>query len=179
MTERSLFAGFGGQGIISLGQIWVFSAMAEGKNVTFFPYYGAEKRGGIARASVVISDEPVASPLVTRADSVVVMNDDSLEICEKLLKEGGLMLLNAGLITKRPARKDVRVQEIPLTQTAESLGDIRVGNMVALGALAQLTAALKLDEIESILMKFFPENKQRFIPLNVKAVEAGKKLALA
>jgi 2-oxoglutarate ferredoxin oxidoreductase subunit gamma len=84
MTEKSFFAGFGGQGIISLGQIWVYCAMEEGKNVTFFPFYGAEKRGGIARAGVVVSDEEIASPLVTTADSVLVMNMDSLPLCAQV-----------------------------------------------------------------------------------------------
>lgn len=173
MTERSLFAGFGGQGIISLGQIWVYCAMAEGKNVSFFPFYGAEKRGGVARASVVVSDETIASPLVTRADSVLVMNNDSLPVCEKTLHEGGLMLINAGLVTKRPERSDIRIVEQPFTSTAEGLGDSRVANMVALGALAKLTGALKLAAAADILKKFFPESKQRFIPLNLAAIEAG------
>ncbi len=179
MTERSMFAGFGGQGIISLGQIWVYCAMAEGKNVTFFPFYGAEKRGGVARASVVVSGEAISSPLVTRADSVLVMNNDSMAVCENLLKKGGLMLVNASLVSKRPARADIRVVELPFTGTAESLGDTRVANMVALGALAKLTGALALDGVKAILEKFFPPAKHRFIPLNVAAIEAGQKLAMA
>jgi len=175
MTERSMFAGFGGQGIISLGQIWVYCAMAEGKNVTFFPFYGAEKRGGVARASVVISSQTISSPLVTRADSVIVMNDDSLAVCEKLVKEGGLMLLNKDLVPKAPARSDITIKALPLGSMAEDLGDLRVANMVALGALARLSGALSLAGVEKILKKFFPESKQRFIPLNVAAIEAGMK----
>lgn len=179
MTERSMFAGFGGQGIISLGQIWVYCAMAEGKNVTFFPFYGAEKRGGVARASVVVSSDTISSPLVTRADSVLVMNNDSMDVCEKLLKDGGLMLVNSSLVNKSPARSDIRVIALPFTGTAESLGDTRVANMVALGALAKLCGALALDGVQAILEKFFPPSKQRFVPLNVAAIEAGKELALA
>jgi 2-oxoglutarate ferredoxin oxidoreductase subunit gamma len=91
MTEKTLFAGFGGQGVISLGQIWVYCGMKEGKNVTFFPFYGAEKRGGIARAGVVVSDEEIASPLVSTADSAVVLNQDSLAVCEASLKKDGLI----------------------------------------------------------------------------------------
>src|SRR5215469_18088272 len=107
MIEKSFFAGFGGQGIISLGQLWVYFAMQEGKNVTFFPFYGAEKRGGIARASVIISDEEIASPLVTTPDSALVMNTDSLPLCEGILKKGGLMLVNTSLVKENPQRTDL------------------------------------------------------------------------
>src|SRR5215469_14786052 len=97
ITEKSFFAGFGGQGIISLGQIWVYFAMQEGKNVTYFPFYGAEKRGGIARAGVIISDEEIASPLVVKPDSALVMNDDSLPLCEGSVKENGILLINTSI----------------------------------------------------------------------------------
>jgi 2-oxoglutarate ferredoxin oxidoreductase subunit gamma len=173
MTEKSFFAGFGGQGIISLGQIWVYCAMEEGKNVTFFPFYGAEKRGGIARAGVVVSDEEIASPLVTTADSVLVMNMDSLPLCEKMLKSGGLMLVNSSLVTESPTRKDIRVAKIDAQGMAEKIGDAKIANMVALGAMAKLTGALELSSVEKILKKFFPENKHKFVPMNVEAIKAG------
>ena len=112
MTEKSFFAGFGGQGIISLGQLWVYFAMQEGKNVTFFPFYGAEKRGGIARAGVIISDDEIASPLVTTPDSVLVMNADSLPLCEKILKKDGLMVINSTLVKEDPVRKDLTKVEL-------------------------------------------------------------------
>jgi 2-oxoglutarate ferredoxin oxidoreductase subunit gamma len=173
MTEKSFFAGFGGQGIISLGQIWVYCAMKEGKNVTFFPFYGAEKRGGIARAGVIVSDEEIASPLVTTPDSALVMNSDSLPLCEGSLKSGGLLAINATLVKEEPGRKDIRVVKIEATGLAERIGNIRFANMVALGAMAKLTGALSLAEIEGILKNFFPADKHRFIPKNVEAIEAG------
>ena len=173
MTEKSFFAGFGGQGILSLGQIWVYFAMKEGKNVTFFPFYGAEKRGGIARASVIVSDEEIASPLVTTADSVLVMNPDSRSICEGLLKEGGLMLINSTLVKEEPKRKDIKVVKLEATGLAEKIGNAVYANMVALGAIAKLTGALKLDDIETILKGFFPEDKHKFVPMNEQAIKAG------
>ena len=173
MTEKSFFAGFGGQGIISLGQIWVYCAMKEGKNVTFFPFYGAEKRGGIARAGVVVSDVEIDSPLVTTPDSVLVMNTDSLPLCEGIVKEGGLMIINSTLVKESPKRKDVKVLPVEASGLAEKIGHIRYANMVALGAVAKATGALKLTEIESILKKFFPTDKHRFIPENVEAIRAG------
>jgi 2-oxoglutarate ferredoxin oxidoreductase subunit gamma len=175
MTERSFFAGFGGQGIISMGQIWVYCAMQEGKNVTFFPFYGAEKRGGIARASVIVSDEEIASPLVITADSVAVMNSDSLPLCEGILKKGGLMLLNSTLVKETPKRDDLKVVKIEATGIAERIGNARFANMVALGAMAKLTGAFPLGKIEEILRKFFPSDKHGFIPMNVQAIDSGAK----
>ena len=173
MTEKSFFAGFGGQGIISMGQLWVYFAMQEGKNVTFFPFYGAEKRGGIARASVIISDEEIASPLVTTPDSAVVMNMDSLPLCEKILKENGLILINSTLVKENVKRSDLKVVKIEASGIAEQVGNIVFANMVALGALSKLTGAIKLADIEGILKKYFPQDKQQFIPLNIKAIQAG------
>ncbi|MCX7655108.1 MAG: 2-oxoacid:acceptor oxidoreductase family protein [Treponemataceae bacterium] len=173
MTEKSFFAGFGGQGIISLGQLWVYFAMEEGKNVTFFPFYGAEKRGGIARASVIVSDEEIASPLVTKADSVIVMNVDSLPLCEGILRPGGIMLINSTIVKQDPHRQDIRLYKLDAQTMAEKIGDPRVANMVALGALAKLTGVLCLTETEKILKKFFPESKHKFIPLNIEAIYAG------
>jgi 2-oxoglutarate ferredoxin oxidoreductase subunit gamma len=173
MTEKSFFAGFGGQGIISLGQIWVYCAMKEGKNVTFFPFYGAEKRGGIARASVIVSDGEIASPLVTVPDSALVMNGDSLPLCEGILKEGGLMLLNSSLVKDPPKRGDIKTVNVEASGIAEKIGNIRFANMVALGAMARLTGALKLGEIEAILKNFFTPDKHKFVPMNVEAIQAG------
>ena len=173
ITEKSFFAGFGGQGIISLGQIWVYLAMQEGKNVTFFPFYGAEKRGGIARASVIISDEEIASPVVSIPDSVLVMNSESLPVCETALKSGGLMVLNSTLVKEGVKRNDIKVVRVEASGLAEKIGDIRIANMVALGAMARLTGALALTDTEAILKKFFSADKHKFIPMNVEAIRAG------
>jgi 2-oxoglutarate ferredoxin oxidoreductase subunit gamma len=173
MTEKSFFAGFGGQGIVSLGQIWVYFAMKEGMNVTFFPFYGAEKRGGIARASVIISDREIASPLVTVSDSVLVMNSDSLPVCEEVLKDGGLMVINSTLVKENPKRTNLKTVKIEASAIAEQIGNVRFANMVALGAMARLTGALKLAEIETILENFFPPDKHTFISNNAKAIRAG------
>jgi 2-oxoglutarate ferredoxin oxidoreductase subunit gamma len=174
MTEKSFFAGFGGQGIVSLGQIWVYSAMKEGKNVTFFPSYGAEKRGGIAQASVIVSDTEIASPLVRKADSAIVMNNDSLPLCENIVKEGGLLLVNSTLVKIKKEYQGTRVVNIEAQKIAENIGDARFANMVALGAMAELTGVLSLEKIEFILKSFFPPSKHKFIDLNIKAINAGR-----
>jgi 2-oxoglutarate ferredoxin oxidoreductase subunit gamma len=128
MTEKSFFAGFGGQGIISLGQVWVYLAMHEGKNVTFFPFYGAEKRGGIARAGVIVSDEEIASPLVTTPDSVLVMNMDSLPLCEGIVRPGGLMVINSTLVKENPKRQDVYLRQYSTTQCLDASFLLASGN---------------------------------------------------
>ena len=175
MTEKSFFAGFGGQGIVSLGQIWVYCAMQQGKNVTFFPFYGAEKRGGISRASVIVSDGTIASPLVVTPDSALAMNSDSLPLCEKILRKDGILLINSSLVKENPTRSDIKVVKIDATIIAEQVGNTVFANMVALGAMAKLTGAFSLDRIEEILRKFFPPDKYQFIPMNVQAIEAGVK----
>jgi len=173
MTEKSFFAGFGGQGIISLGQIWVYCGMKEGKNVSFFPFYGAEKRGGIARAGVIISDEEIASPLVTTPDSALVMNTDSLPLCEGILKPQGLMVINSTLVKEEPKRSDIKTVKVEASGIAEKMGNILYANMVALGAVAKVTGALKLTDVEAILKKFFPPEKHKFVPMNVEAIRGG------
>jgi len=173
MMEKSLFAGFGGQGVISLGQLWVYFGMQEGKNVTFFPFYGAEKRGGIARAGVIVSDDEIASPLVTIPDSALVMNSDSLPVCEKILKKDGLIVINSTLVKEDPSRSDLKIVKVEASGIAKQIGNLLFANMVALGAMAKLTKALNLADIEGVLKKFFPPDKHQFIPLNTQAIRAG------
>jgi 2-oxoglutarate ferredoxin oxidoreductase subunit gamma len=147
--------------------------MEGGKNVSFFPFYGAEKRGGIARASVIVSDKEIASPLVTAPDSVLVMNSDSLPLCESMLKSGGLMVINSTLVKEEPKRTDIKVVKLEAQGIAETIGNVKIANMVAMGALAKLTGVLDIAGIERILEKFFPPNKHTYIPLNVEAIRAG------
>jgi len=175
MTEKTFMAGFGGQGVISMGQLWVYCGMKEDLEVTFFPFYGAEKRGGIARASVIVSTEEIASPLVTVPDSAVVMNMDSLPLCEANLKQGGTMLINSSLVKVDTKRTDARVIKVLCNEIAEKLGDVKFANMVMMGALSKATGAVKLDKLEAVLKSFFGPSKHKFIPMNLKAIEEGMK----
>lgn len=178
MTEKTYMAGFGGQGVISLGQMWVYCAMKEGLKVTFFPFYGAEKRGGIARASVIVSDHEIDSPIVAKADTVVVMSQDSVGIAEELCAKGGKILVNSSLVKTDPKRPDATIFHVPCNDLAEKIGDGRIANMVMLGALSQVTGAVKLDQANTILASFFPASKHHLIPKNIEAIEAGKKACL-
>jgi 2-oxoglutarate ferredoxin oxidoreductase subunit gamma len=175
MTEKTFMAGFGGQGVVSLGELWVYFAMKEGLEVTFFPFYGAEKRGGIARASVIVSSKEIASPLVTKPDSAIAMNEDSLKICEDALKEGGTLLVNSNLVKSDPKRKDLKVIKVPCNEIAEKIGDVKFANMVMMGALSKATGAVKLEKPEDIMKGFFSPSKHKFIPMNIAAIEAGRK----
>jgi len=136
-------------------------------------FYGAEKRGGVARASVIVSDDEIASPLVTTPDSALVMNMDSLPICEGSLKDGGLMLINSSLVKEEPKRSGLKIVRIEASGIAEQIGNILFANMVALGAMAKLTNALNLADVEGILKKFFSQDKHQYIPMNIKAIQAG------
>ena len=182
MTEKTLFAGFGGQGIISLGQIWSYCGMKEGKEVSFYPFYGAEKRGGIACANCIVSEGSIASPIVTKATSVVIMNQDSLTHGERVLADGGLMLINSSLVSTdgvlhngKPLESSFKVVKVAATEIAGKIGNVKIANMVMLGALAHQTGALSLATVEEILKSFFPESKHKFIPSNVAAIREGLK----
>lgn len=174
MLEQTIMSGFGGQGIISMGQLWVYGGMSEDLNVTYFPFYGAEKRGGIARASVIVSDGEVDCPVVSTPDSVVIMNEASLEIYEDAVKKGGKIFLNTSLVKKEVKRDDVEVYGIDCNALAEKAGNAKAANMVMLGALSKTTEAVKFEKIEDIQKKFFPPNKHKFIDTNIKAFNLGR-----
>jgi len=178
MTEKTFMAGFGGQGVVSMGQLWVYCGMKEGLEVTFFPFYGAEKRGGIARASVIVSTEEIASPLVTAPDSAIVMNMDSRPLCEAVLKKGGTLIINSSLVKVDTKRTDARVVKVPCNEIAERLGDVKFANMVMMGALSKATGAVKLDKLEAVLKTFFSESKHKFIPMNMQAIAEGAKAVI-
>ncbi|TXT42119.1 MAG: 2-oxoglutarate ferredoxin oxidoreductase subunit gamma [Spirochaetes bacterium] len=175
MKEKTYIAGFGGQGVISLGQMWVYCGMKEGKHVTFYPFYGAEKRGGVARASVIVSDAEISSPVVIKADSVVIMDQDSVRFASDALSPGGTVIVNSSLVKVDPDRPDAKIIHVPCNEIAEKIGDVRIANMVMMGAMSAVTGAVKLDSFAEVLKDFFPPSKHHLIPLNIAAVEAGKK----
>ncbi|MCX5783249.1 MAG: 2-oxoacid:acceptor oxidoreductase family protein [Elusimicrobia bacterium] len=173
MYQGIRISGFGGQGIISGGVLLAYSGMLGGKNVTFFPSYGAEMRGGTANCSVVISDEKVASPVVSNPDTVVVMNEPSLAKFEPLVKPGGLLIINSSLVNSKPKRKDIKIVNVPCNKIAEELGAAKVANIVALGAFAAITKALSIDDIAKALPKVYKRAKPEMIEINIKALKRG------
>ena len=176
MTKEIIIAGFGGQGVVSSGIILAHTGLIEGKNVTFFPSYGAEMRGGTAHCSVVISSEPVASPIVANPDIVIVMNEPSLLRFEPMLKVGGLLFFNQTLIKSRPKRSDITAVPIEASKIAEELGQGRTANMVMLGAVAKKTNFLQLENLKKGQRQRFVKASAEQLALNDKALEKGYNL---
>ncbi len=176
MSLEAILAGFGGQGVMLMGQILAYAGMCEDKHVTWFPAYGPEMRGGTANCSVVISKIPVGSPVISEPDLLVAMNRPSLEKFEKTVKPGGILCYNSSLIEIKPERNDLKVFAIPANQIATELGNSRVGNMVVMGAILELTQVVKLETVLKTLQKAFAGKKQNLIPVNQAALEAGMKL---
>jgi len=175
--EEIIMAGFGGQGIMSMGQMLAYAGMLAGKNVSWLPSYGPEMRGGTANCTVVISDAQVASPVVSRPSSVVAMNPPSLDKFEPMLRPGGLLIINSSMCHRKAKRTDIRVLDLPATAIADGLGDGRVANMVVLGALIAATGIVGADSVKKSLRKVLPERRHNLIPLNEKALALGMEAA--
>jgi len=173
MTKEIIIAGFGGQGVVSSGIMFAHAGLIEGKNVTFFPSYGAEMRGGTANCSVVVSTEPIASPVVTNPDIVVIMNEPSLAKFEPIVKPGGMLFYNKTLIKSQPKRTDITVVPIEANAIAEGLGQGRIANMIMLGGVAKKSGLLKLDSLFKAQRKSFGKAKEEQLKLNDQALEKG------
>ncbi len=173
MYQGVIMSGFGGQGIISGGIMLAYAGMMDGLNVTFFPAYGAEMRGGTANCSVVISTDPVASPVVGSPDTLLIMNEPSLGKFESSLKPGGLMIINTSLVSSRPKRTDINIVDVPVNDLAESLGNLKAANMVMLGAYIKKTGAIKLDTLKNNIKKVYPRATEAMLDMNKKAIDKG------
>jgi 2-oxoglutarate ferredoxin oxidoreductase subunit gamma len=176
INERIIMAGFGGQGVMSMGQLLTYAGMIEGKNVSWLPSYGPEMRGGTANCNVIISDNPVASPIVTDATAVIAMNRPSLDKFEPALVKDGILLINSSLIDRGAERDDVKAFKIPANEIANELGNSRIANMVMLGAYLEATGALKKESVLEALKKVFGEKKAHLIPVNKDALDRGAEL---
>jgi len=176
MTEQIIIAGFGGQGVMSLGQTLAKAGMNEGKNVSWLPSYGPEMRGGSAYCHVVLSDDPVGSPIITSADALIAMNLPSLDSFEHMVRPGGALFINSSLIERKSTREDIDVYYIPSNEIAGEIGNSRVAGMVVLGAYLKKAGVVSLDSVEETLKSVFGERKANLIPLNREALERGAAL---
>lgn len=176
MTKEVIISGFGGQGIVSSGIILGYAGLIENMNVTFFPSYGAEMRGGTANCSVVISTEPVASPIVANPDVVIIMNEPSLARFEPAVKPDGILFFNKTLIKSTPQRKDITVIPVDANAIAEELGQARTANMVMLGALVKKTGVLQLETMKRAQRERFKKADDEQLLLNDRALERGYEL---
>ncbi len=176
MTENILIAGFGGQGIMSLGQMLCYGGMLEGREVSFLPSYGPEMRGGSANCMVIVSDEPVGAPVFAQPDCVIAMNLPSLDKFESAVRPGGRLLINSSLIERKATRDDIEVHYVPANDIAGELGNPRVAGMVVLGAYLQCSGAVSHEAVLNALKKVLGERKANMIPINKDALDRGAAL---
>lgn len=173
-AHKLIIAGFGGQGVMLIGQMLAYAGMLEGKEVTWMPSYGPEMRGGTANCSVIVSDKRISSPIVTEATAVVAMNLPSLTKFEGLVKPGGYLFVNTSLVKEKPSRSDVEICSIDSNEIAISLHNEKVSNMVMLGAIVGRTGIVKQESIEKVMEKLFTGKKAKLLPLNKEALTAWK-----
>jgi 2-oxoglutarate ferredoxin oxidoreductase subunit gamma len=176
-NEKVIVAGFGGQGVMLMGQVLSYCATEQKLNTLWFPSYGPETRGGTANCSVTISQKQVNSPVISTPNSIIVMNKPSLAKFMPKLKKGGLCLVNSSLVTGETYRSDVLVCEIPVNDLAIKLGNQKVANMVMLGAYLALTKLFTVDQVMDVLTKKFTGEKAKFLDINRKALETGFEFA--
>jgi len=177
MLQEMIFAGFGGQGVLSMGKLLAYAAMKEGKEVSWMPSYGPEMRGGTANCMVNISDQMISSPIVTEYDVAVVLNQPSLKKFEPRVKKGGLLIWESSTIKKPPTRKDIDIYALPAIDLASNkLKNVKVMNMILLGALVKIRKTVKKDSLMLALKETLPRRYHNLIPLNKKALDMGMKI---
>lgn len=174
MEQKVIMAGFGGQGVMAIGKLLAYAGMIEEKHVTWMPSYGPEMRGGTANCAVVVSDEEVGSPLISKdGTAAIVMNLPSMTKFEKELLPGGKLIINKSLIDIEPTRKDIEAYYVNANELAMELGNAKVANMVMLGAYLELTKIVEVESILQAFVKVFGENKSHLVPLNKDALAKG------
>jgi 2-oxoglutarate ferredoxin oxidoreductase subunit gamma len=173
MQTDIIIAGFGGQGVLTTGQLLAYAALDEKKEVTWIPSYGPEMRGGTANCTVVIADEEIGSPMVKYPGAVIAFNQPSLDKYEPLMKPGGVLVVNQSMVDKKVTRKDLKVIYIDANAIAEKIGDKRMTNMVLLGGLLANLPVIPIKAIEKALEQHLPERHKKLLPLNYLALKEG------
>ena len=176
MKKEIIISGFGGQGVLSMGKILAYSGLMDGKEVTWMPAYGPEQRGGTANVTVIVSDEKISSPILSKYDVAIVLNQPSLDKFEPKVKPGGILLYDGYGIINPPTRKDITVYRIDAMDKAAEMKNGKVFNMIVLGGLLKVAPVVSTDGVEKALRKTLPERHHDMIPLNMQAVEEGMKI---
>jgi len=177
MQTEIIIAGFGGQGVMFAGQVLAYAAMDKGEEVTWIPSYGPEMRGGTANCTVVIADEEIGSPLVKNPPASIVMNLPSYDKYEPLVKPGGVLVVNASMVDRGAKRDDITEIFVPANDIAEEIGDRRLANMVAAGALIACLPILSIEDLEAALEAHMPGRHKRLLPKNYEALRKGAEFA--
>lgn len=171
--EQVIMAGFGGQGILSMGRFIASAGLHDGKNVSWLPSYGPEMRGGTANCNVIVSEEPVGSPIISCATALIAMNRPSLEKFESYVEEGGLIITDSTLITVKPQRTDIRHFEIPATKLADEMHNSTFAGIILLGKLIKESKIVTIENFEKALYTLLPPKKHGLIPDEMKALKVG------
>ena len=176
MKTEIIISGFGGQGVLSMGKILAYSGLMEGKEVTWMPAYGPEQRGGTANVTVIVSDQRISSPILSKYDVAIVLNQPSLDKFEEKVKPGGILIYEGNGIINPPKRTDIQIYRINAVEKAAELKNSKVFNMIVLGGLLGVCPVVSNDGLQKALYKTLPERHHGLIPLNMEAVEAGKSI---
>ncbi len=173
MTEELIIAGFGGQGVLSMGKILAYSALMQGKHVSWLPSYGPEMRGGTANVTVILSDNEVSSPVLNYFDTVIALNQPSLDKFESAVKPGGVLIYDINGITVEPSRTDISIYKINAAQVASENNMSKVFNMMVLGAYLKVKPLISSEDVLSGLKKSLPVRHHKLLPINEKALVMG------
>ena len=176
MTEEIIIAGFGGQGVLSMGKILAYSGIIQNMEVSWMPSYGPEMRGGTANVTVILSDERVSSPILNFFDTAVILNQQSLDKFESHVKPGGILLYDGNGITRHPERKDINIYRVEATAEALKMSSAKTFNMIVLGAYLKVKPVVELQNVLDGLRKSLPERHHHLIPLNEAAINRGKEI---
>jgi 2-oxoglutarate ferredoxin oxidoreductase subunit gamma len=173
MHEEVIISGFGGQGALFAGQLLTYAGLFEGRQVTWIPSYGPEMRGGTARCTVILSDELIGSPIVRNPAIAVVLNPESMEKYESMVAPGGILIINTSLVRTRSQRTDITVVEVPANDLARDLGNVRMMNVVLLGALLATKPIVTPDSLKRAMEEEIPAHRKHIIEPNKKALDRG------
>ncbi len=173
MTEEIIIAGFGGQGVLSMGKILAYSGMMQDQEVSWMPSYGPEMRGGTANVTVILSDQRISSPILNQYDTAILLNQQSMDKFEKSVKHGGTLIYDSNGITRHPERKDINIYCIDAADEAARLGLTKVFNMIVLGGFLKVKPIVEFDNVILGLKKSLPSRYHHLIPENEKAINRG------
>jgi len=176
MTEEIIIAGFGGQGVLSMGKILAYSGIMEDKEVTWFPSYGPEMRGGTANVTVIVSDTRISSPILYEYDTAIILNQQSMDKFEKRVKPGGTLLYDPNGIINPPQRTDINIYKVEATKASVEMGNPKVFNMIVFGSFLKIKPIVTLDNVEKGLQKSLPKRYHNLIRLNLDAVKKGQEI---
>jgi 2-oxoglutarate ferredoxin oxidoreductase subunit gamma len=176
MTEEIIIAGFGGQGVLSMGKIMAYSGLMQDMEVSWMPSYGPEMRGGTANVTVIISSERISSPVLRRFDTAIILNQQSMDKFEESVKPGGILIYDGNGITRHPERKDITIYRVDATAEASLMNSPKIFNMIVLGGYLKIKPVLEMGNVIKGLKKSLPERYHSMIPMNEKALERGMEI---